>query len=42
MKNENLCPMDAEVTVDLEGYLQEDPEETTYYDLNGQEVSHAE
>lgn len=38
MKNENLCPMDEQVTVDLEGYLQEDGE-TTYYALDGEEAA---
>lgn len=37
MKNENLCPMDEQITVDLEGYLQEDGE-TTYYALDGEEA----
>lgn len=37
MKNETLCPMDEQVTVDLEGYLQEDGE-TTYYTLDGEEA----
>ena len=37
MKNENLCPMDEQVTVDLEGYLQEDGE-TIHYTLDGEEA----
>ena len=38
MKNETLCSMDEQVTVDLEGYLQEDGE-TTYYTLDGEEAA---
>lgn len=38
MNNEIICPMDAEITVDLEGYLQDDPSaETVFYSLDGEE-----
>lgn len=41
MKNETLCPMDEQVTVDLEGYLQEEGE-TTYYTLDGEEADNGQ